>query len=596
MTIDELLQAVTVDNATNKSVTNSANKGITDPHSYNQVVRDWVVQLGVDDGDKNSYRSFIHTVMAEAGVIDAKQTEMRKNNKGKVRFRPFTNSPYGEFVDYEVIDGKRVHRDTFVLNDAGIAKVNEVLQLFQTKVINKRKLASVENYRKEIQSKMNLDFLKEYLDYQGVRYTAYGEDDNYRIVFKATSVEKGFSNKQITYTCYRNNPTKAQYKNSKEKKLATPVFSLIVAMETNPLNTKQEVAKKITRIYREWWHFQFNNTTSWIEEATDEATDEEPVANPVTVEEKIITNTSTSPSNDAIMKRLDKLEQMLHLLLNHHGITIPSAFIEEVAEVKESVIPTTKEGIIQEIEKTHKPLEEQRRYKSLTQEVIDKEKNSNSKKKMQEHYNLLEERRLNTAKYKPLEGWKWDSKKGIIPLLYKISDRRTATYNTRQRRVQPFLINGKLVKEKATGGEEYHIPYGIDKLDYSYKTIFLTEGCFDSCFLKNCLAYSNWILPNTMTEVIELYRAAGFQIIHILDNYRIGDKGGKQGLACMVKNRDWFEKGDKVFDWSVFSDDKDLNDIAIHYELDEIDANTIINHSVGYDEALALYHEFCNEE
>jgi hypothetical protein len=596
MSIDELLQAVTVDNAMNKSVTNSANKGITDPHSYNQVVRDWVVQLGVDDGDKNSYRSFIHTVMAEAGVIDAKQTEMKKNNKGKVRFRPFTNSPYGEFVDYEVIDGKRVHRDTFVLNDAGIAKVNEVLQLFQTKIINKRKLASVENYRKEIQSEMNLEFLKEYLDNQGVHYTEYGEEDNYRIVFKATSVEKGYSNKRIVYTCYRNNATKCQYKNSKEKQLATPVFSLIVAMETNPLNTKQEVAKKIARIYREWWNFKFNNTTSWIEEATDEATDEEPVANPVTVEVKTITNTPTNPSNDAIMKRLDKLEQMMHLLLNHHGITIPSAFTEEIAEVKESVIPTTKEGIIQEIEKTHKPLEEQRRYKNLTKSVIEKEKNSNSKKKMQEHYNLLEERRLNTAKYKPLEGWKWDSKKGIIPLLYKISDRRTATYNTRQRRVQPFLINGKLVKEKATGGEEYHIPYGIDKLDYSYKTIFLTEGCFDSCFLKNCLAYSNWILPNTMTEVIELYRNAGFQIIHILDNYRIGDKGGKQGLACMVKNRDWFEKGDKVFDWSVFSDDKDLNDIAIHYELDEIDANTIINHSVGYEEALALYHEFCNEE
>ena len=588
ISIDELLQAVTVDNATDKSVTNSANKGITDPHSYNQVVRDYVAQLGVSVGERNSYRSFIHTVMAEAGVIDAQRTEMKKNNKGKVRFRPFTNSPYGEFVDYDVIDGKRVHRDSFVLNDAGIAKVNEVLQLFQTKVINKRKLPSVENYRKEIQSKMNLEFLKEYLDCQGVHYTEYGEEDNYRIVFKATSVEKGYSNKRIVYTCYRNNATKCQYKNSKEKQLATPVFSLIVAMETNPLNTKQEVAKKIASIYREWWNFQFNNTTSWIDEVT--------VEEPVTVEVKTVTNTPTNPSNDAIMKRLDKLEQMMHLLLQANGISIPSAFTEEIAEVKESVIPTTKEGIIQEIEKKYKPLEEQRRYKNLTKSVIDKEKNSTSKKKMQEHYNLLEERRLNTAKYKPLEGWKWDSKKGIIPLLYKISDRRTATYNTRQRRVQPFLINGKLVKEKATGGEEYHIPYGIDKIDYSYKTIFVTEGCFDSCFLRNCLAYSNWILPNTMTDVIELYRAAGFQIIHILDNYRIGDKGGKQGLACMVKNRDWFEKGDKVFDWSIYSDDKDLNDIAIHYELDEIDPNTIINHSVGYEDALALYHEFCKEE
>jgi hypothetical protein len=582
MSIDELLQVVTEQHSCEQPNNIAVKKCNT--NSYAAMVIEHIEKLGVAKDDKKRYRAFIHKVMGEAGVIDTLRS--------RERYKPFENSPYGEFTYYLYKDGKRDKKvDTFILNEEGKAKVSSILNLFQDKYVTDK---TALEYRKELQSKMNYDFLKHYFDVRGIKY--YEGKDKDRLVFKSNSVEKDNTHLVISYTCYQNNPTKCQYENTKKRKLAASVFQILCNFELSATDSKKTLAEKISRIHREWWNFQFNNTTSWVDEEIIEHSYEEPVANPVTVEEKIITNTSTSPSNDAIMKRLDKLEQMLHLLLNHHGITIPSAFTDEIAEVKESVIPTTKEGIIQEIEKTHKPLEEQRRYKNLTQEVIDKEKNSNSKKKMQEHYNLLEERRLNTAKYKPLEGWKWDSKKGIIPLLYKISDRRTATYNTRQRRVQPFLINGDLVKEKATSGEHYSIPYGLDKIDYTYKTIFVTEGCFDSCFLKNCLAYSNWILPNTMTEVIELYRNAGFQIIHILDNYRIGDKGGKQGLACMVKNRDWFEKGDKVFDWSVFSDDKDLNDIAIHYELDEIDANTIINHSVGYEEALALYHEFCNEE
>lgn len=586
MSIDELLQAVTEQHK-DAQPNNIALKDCN-ANSYAAMVIEHIEKLGVAKDDKKRYRAFIHKVMGEAGVIDTLRS--------RERYKPFENSPYGKFTYYLYKDGKRDRRvDSFILNEEGKAKVSSILNLFQDKYVTDK---TALEYRKELQSKMNYDFLKHYFVTHGIKF--YEGKDKDRLVFKSNSVEKGNTHLSISYTCYQNNPTKCQYENTKKRKLAASVFQILCNFELNATDSKKTLAEKISRIHREWWQFQFNNTTSWVEEEIIEHSYEEPVTNPVEAPVTIPTNTDIHKRLDKLEQGLDKLSQMMSLLLKHNGITfdeeITTEMKTEITTIRENITPTTKEGIIQEIEKTHKPLEEQRRYKNLTQEVIDKEKNSTSKKKMQEHYNLLEERRLNTAKYKPLEGWKWDSKKGIIPLLYKVSDRRTATYNTRQRRVQPFLINGKLVKEKATGGEEYHIPYGLDKLDYSYKTIFLTEGCFDSCFLKNCVAYSNWILPNTMTDVIELYRAAGFQIIHILDNYRIGDKGGKQGLACMVKNRDWFEKGDKVFDWSIYSDDKDLNDIAIHYELDEIDANTIINHSVGYEEALALYHEFCNEE
>lgn len=579
ISLDELLQAVEVDNQSlhkcEQSISIAPPNCNTNFTSYSSMVIEHVEKLGVAKDDKKRYRAFIHKVMAEAGVIDTLLS--------RERYKPFENSPYGEFVYYLYKDGKRDKKvDTFILNDEGKAKVSTILNLFQDKYVTDK---TAEDFRNHLKEEMNYDFLKHYFDTHDIKY--YQGKDKDRLVFKSNSVERDNTHLIITYTCYQNNPTKCQYKNTKERKLAASVYQILCNFELSATYSKKTLAEKIARIYREWWNFQFNNTTSWVDEEIIEHSYEEPL----TVEEKIITNTSTSPSNDAIMKRLDKLEQMMHLLLQANGITIPSGFTDEIAQVKENVIPTTKEGIINKIEQKFNPLEEQKRYKSLTKATIEKEKNSTSKKKMEEHYNMLEDRRLHTAKYKPLEGWKFDTKKGIVPLLFKISDRRTATYNTRERRVQPFLINGKLVKEKSTSGQTYGIPYGIDKLDYSYKTIFVTEGIFDSCFLRNCLAYSNWILPNAMTEVIDIYRDAGFQIIHILDNYRIGDKGGLQGLYHIIHGRDWLQKGDKLFDWSVFSNDKDLNDIAIANEWDEIDPNIIINNSVDYDGAKAVWNE-----
>lgn len=144
----------------------------------------------------------------------------------------------------------------------------------------------------------------------------------------------------------------------------------------------------------------------------------------------------------------------------------------------------------------------------------------------------------------------------------------------------------------ANTGEKYNLPYGLEKIDYSYKTIFVTEGIFDSCFLKNCLAYSNWILPHEMSKVIDIYREAGFQIIHILDNFRLGDKGGVKGLEHIVTRKEWLSKGDKMFSWDIYSECDDLNEIAMKHELDEIPAQTIIDHSWNEEEARANYKNF----
>lgn len=92
-----------------------------------------------------------------------------------------------------------------------------------------------------------------------------------------------------------------------------------------------------------------------------------------------------------------------------------------------------------------------------------------------------------------------------------------------------------------------------------------------------------------MCDVIDIYRNAGFQIIHVPDNFRIGDKGGLNFIHNVLKKRDWLSKGDKVFNWNIYSDCDDLNTIAMNHGLDEIDAQSIIANSWGEDEVRANY-------
>ncbi|MDO4528533.1 MAG: hypothetical protein Q4C03_07125, partial [bacterium] len=200
----------------------------------------------------------------------------------------------------------------------------------------------------------------------------------------------------------------------------------------------------------------------------------------------------------------------------------------------------------------------------------------------------LDNRRLMNAVNRPLDGWKFDFIRNNIELLYRIDKRQSAVYNTRHRPLTPF--NG--IKELANKGEKYVLPYGIEKIDYSFKTIFVTEGIFDSCLLKNCLAYSNWILPYEMSKAVDVFRDAGYQIIHILDNFRLGDKGGVKGLETIVKSKDWLSQGDKVFSWDIYSDCDDLNEVAMKQKLDGIDPNIIIAHSWNEEEVRANYKDF----
>lgn len=435
---------------------------------------------------------------------------------------------------------------------------------------------------------MDVEFLKTYLEYKGITYN----DGLVSLVFVAPSMEN--PNKTIPYTCYYNNPTKVQYAKADKTKAFTHVFWLIHSLEVPVLcNDAQEKAKRAARIFREYWNLQFNGKTEWGVNG-DTKTSTEPIQSTPGSEPSTqsVNADKLAAEVKALRGTVEHLTAMMATLMKHLNCAVPTPDVTITSSSDSKGKIGDKATILNKIMALAQPLAEQKRYKTISREQIDKEKNSKRKKLLQQAYDYLDNRRLLTAKYKPQVGWKFDFQKNNIELLYRVDSRQSAVYNTRHRPLTPFLSADKLIKEYANKDEKYPIPYGLEKIDYSYKTIFVTEGIFDCCFLKNCLAYSNWILPTEMSKVIDIYREAGFQIIHILDNFRIGDKGGVKGLEHIVTRKEWLSKGDKVFSWEIYSECDDLNEIAMKHNLDEIDPQTIIDHSWNKDEAESNYQEF----
>lgn len=551
-------------------------------NSYSNVIRQHVSSLNVANEEKPAYYGVVHTLMAEAGIIDSAKTANKCQPDAKdIRYQPFDNSPYGEFVNYEHVEGGRKRVNSYLLNEVGMAKVKEILTHHVTdRYLTKNTIPSAQKFRDSIKAQMDVEFLKTYLEYSGIPY----KDSLVSLVFVAPSMEH--PSIRIPYTCYYNNPTKLQYANTSGKKDYAQVFWFIQQMEIPFLcNDAQEKAKRAARIFREWWNLQFNGRTDWNEKSDTQTSTK-------SVQSAPGSEASIPPaSNGDLYERVIRIEEMLAVIMKHLNCGAPVTATDCTANTH------TKSGIQAMIKSLSQPLAEQKRYKTISREQIDKEKNTKRKKLLQQAYDYLDNRRLLTAKYKPQDGWKFDFQKNNIELLYRVDSRQSAVYNTRHRPLTPFMSDdGKVLKELANTGEKYNLPYGLEKIDYSYKTIFVTEGIFDSCFLKNCLAYSNWILPHEMSKVIDIYREAGFQIIHILDNFRLGDKGGVKGLEHIVTRKEWLSKGDKVFSWDIYSECDDLNEIAMKHNLDEIDPQTILDHSWNEDEAIANYEKFTQKD
>lgn len=543
-------------------------------YSLRELVQNYVGKLGVSKKETKFYYKEIYRVLACIGVIDFDTLDSKRK-------KPYKNSPVGKFVNYDE-NGK--HIDSFVLSDKGKKFVIGVLETLTDKVIqNKHKstcLPSLEIHLKVAQREMEEGFLIEYLRENGVEFdkqAAYDKQRKRRTFF--------FRGKRYMYFANLDDKKNPEFINrviniNDTKKDNNNIFWFIYYNETQPLMDGKSKVKVQHKIYQSYWNWKCGNGFSLYDGELIKTEDNK--------------ETSNSNQNSELMNLVQKLMSEVQVLKGKvRQLEAINRKYGEILETKQEnhTLPSKvdKEEMINAIKEftTQKP---QKRYKTINQETIAKEKDIKRKKVMEDAYKQLDERRLLTAKYRPDE-WKFAYDKehdsGSIELLYRLDKHNSTVYNTRHRLVYPYIDKeGKKRKEECNKGEKYNIPYGIEKLDYNLPYIFITEGVYDSCFVKNCLAYSTYILPSEMDKTIQLFRNKGYQVIHILDNFRFDDeKGGQQALTTILKKKIWLQQGDRIFDWSIYSDCKDLNEVAMKYQLDEIPYQTIVDNSWNEEKA-----------
>lgn len=515
--------------------------------SYISVVNAHIQSLGVCKDDKIRYHREVHRIMIHAGILDPQSVheKIQKKKEGKMsRYKPYPNSPWGKYIGK---DENRVGKESFMLNEDGVAEVTRILTshvtdkfMVKTKTSGEKSvIKSAEAYLETIRQSVDGDVLKIWLN------------DNHVKVNQPKDSYFMFVMNNVRFTYYYNNNVIIWDKNDKNANKAwRPKPFWFMRDNDTMFKGKEDRAKVAMKLISAHWRLKFGNkveTLEWIEEEKVK-----PVVKSRVTQPTITPSTPPSPK---------------------------------------SATPMTKTAIINEIMTFVQPQDEQKRYKDISLEQIDKQRNPKRRAALRKAYDELLNRRLLTAVNRPKDGWKFCFDRNTIELLFRLDGRNSMVYHTRHRKPGAKGKN----KERADKDSEFYLPYGLEKLDYKFKTIFVAEGCYDSCFLKNCVAQNCWILTRNMVHVIDIYRDAGFQIIHLPDNFRIGDKGGLNFIHYVVKSKDWLSKGDKVFNWSIYSDCDDLNKIAMTYELDEIDAQSIIDNSWGEDEVRENYDKHFTE-
>lgn len=510
--------------------------------SYKSLIFEHVEKLNVStiDHERKDFYRALHRLMAMAGIITFQSI-------GESRRKPYKNSPFGEYINFIKEDNARKHIDGFYLNETGRARVQEILKKYVTdNFLTKGEIESAKELKKDLQNLVDGDILLLYLERNGYKFEVdnAGENNTRRIIF--------WVNEQ-KHVHYENN--NLIWNSSK----ATNPFFFIRDLELCLDFSKKNKGKIAGEIFSALWNYKFGNEViEWAHKPTANKKKED-------------------------LKEEIKRELLAEILQNK--VATSGEKVKRVA---------TKTEILNILQQQHKPLNLHQNFKTISEENIQK-LSGKKKEQLQNAFEYLKKRRLNTAKYRPVDGWKFDFKTDSIQILYKIDRRKSSVYNTRRRPLNPVQIDGKLVKELASKGQKYSLPFNLDNLDYSFKYIFVTEGAFDCVFLKNCLGYSNWILPHEMNATLQFFRNYGFKIIHILDNFRVGDKGGIRGLQSIV-NRDFMRHGDKIYSWAEYSECKDLNEIAVKNNQDEIDPEIIIRNSWTGEEARQNISKFCFNE
>ena len=95
--------------------------------SYISVVNAHIQSLGVCKDDKIRYHREVHRIMIHAGILNPQSVheKIQKKKEGKMsRYKPYPNSPWGKYIGK---DENRVGKESFMLNEDGVAEVTRIL-------------------------------------------------------------------------------------------------------------------------------------------------------------------------------------------------------------------------------------------------------------------------------------------------------------------------------------------------------------------------------------------------------------------------------------------------------------------------------------
>jgi len=120
--------------------------------------------------------------------------------------------------------------------------------------------------------------------------------------------------------------------------------------------------------------------------------------------------------------------------------------------------------------------------------------------------------------------------------------------------------------------------FGIERINIDFDYIFLFEGPIDSMFVKNGVGMGGLTLNDVQAEQIEKYYL--HNKIWVLDNQPDNAEVNK-------KYKQLIDKGETVF---IYPDEykqfKDLNELCMHYKIDQVSPKFIIKNSYSGMKAL----------
>lgn len=185
---------------------------------------------------------------------------------------------------------------------------------------------------------------------------------------------------------------------------------------------------------------------------------------------------------------------------------------------------------------------------------------------------FIHKRRLDTAINKPRSLWlsltDYTHKNRVVFPFYSSSG--SAKIDFYQSRAL-YDVDANIAKYLSKSNTDKTI-FNLDKVDSDINYIFLQEGPIDAMFLRNSVALAGIHPTEQQLDILQTQYPL-HELVYVLDNQHT-DK------TSLKVTKDLLDSGQKVFIWpKELIKFKDLNELCIHVQKDEIKPEFIIKHT-----------------